>query len=98
MGLTLRWWLILATYLLGAINFGVTRLRLNAPSQIYEALDPYAGLIGTLSFLGWCGVTGYVVRRYRRRAWPVLVGAPFAVFTALGVAWYILAVLFSGQL
>ena len=98
LGLTLRWWLILTSYLLAAINFGVTRLRLNAPYNLYEVLDRHAGLIGTLSFLGWCGVAGYVVQHYRRRSWPILIGAPFALFTALGVAWYIIAVLFSGQL
>ncbi|MBP7648799.1 MAG: hypothetical protein KA085_13830 [Phenylobacterium sp.] len=96
LGLTRRWWLILATYVLAAINFGVTRLRLNAP--YYEVLEDYAGWIGTVSFLGWCGVACYAALRYGRWSWPMLIGAPFALFTAVGVAWYLVAVLFSGQL
>jgi hypothetical protein len=54
------------------------------------AINHSAGLIGTASFLLWCGIAGYAVWRYRLRAWPIAIGAPFALATFVGVAYFVI--------
>ena len=84
------WPLIWATYALAATNYAVNHLPWGLfPADFLMAINKSAWLTGTASFLLWCAVAGFAAWRYRRRAWPILVGAPLALATFIGVVSYI---------
>jgi hypothetical protein len=85
------WPLVWASYALAAVNYGVNHLPWGQlPSDLLLAINRSAWLTGTASFLLWCAVAAFAARRFKRRAWPILLGAPFALATFIGVVLFVL--------
>jgi hypothetical protein len=82
--------LVVSSYALAGLNFALTHPDLSSAfyARHMGALDALSGPLGTVSFLLWCSLIGYAFRRFRRKAWPVLIGAPFALATFLALLYY----------
>ena len=87
--------LVVTSYLLAATNYAVNHLPLWLDRGLRHAINSIAGVVGSATFLLWCAIAGYAFWRYRKAAWPVLLGAPFALATFVGVLLYVVAVTFD---
>jgi len=82
--------MVAASYVLAAINFGFTHLPWRqGNNDLLLPMNHVAGVVGTISFLGWLLTAVLTFQRYRRKAWPILLGAPFALATFLDVILYL---------
>ena len=91
---------VVVSYLLAVVNFGVNHLPWGwdrADRHLLIAINGVAGAVGTASFLLWCATAVYAFWRFRKTAWPVLIGAPFALATFAGVVLYVVAVTLSAD-
>src|ERR1035438_4764862 len=79
--------IVLTSYGLAAISFGVNRppWGLVAQVPVLEAVvnGPMTGIVMWSSLLTWCAAATFAFWRFRLKAWPIVLGAPFALYLPL---------------
>jgi len=75
------------SYVLAAINFIVNHPPWGLLDERFLlAVNASAVIVGTVSFLLRCAVATFAFWRFRLKAWPIILAAPFALATAGGMA------------
>lgn len=60
-------------------------------SGVAVAINHSAGIFGTTTFALWLLVVGLAFRSYGRKAWWLILSAPLAMMTFLGLVFFVVA-------
>ena len=78
---------LIASYALAVISWVTMSPPWNLiPDSLAPLLDgPATGVIAWVSLASWIAAAVYFFWRFRRKAWPILLGAPLALYVPLQV-------------
>jgi len=87
-----RWATASGSWLLAALNLQIARPVL-LPLPRLPFLEPlFYGWVSipiyVFNLLVWCLIAGFALGRWRRRAWPILIGAPLAFAVLINGAYF----------
>ncbi len=80
-----------AAWLLAIANYVINNPWDLFSSPLALALNKVAGVVGVTTFVLWVLVVGLAFRAYGKKAWWLMLSAPLAMMTFLGVAFFVIA-------